>query len=162
MYKKILYLVRGAILAALYVALTMLFQPISFGVVQFRISEILTVFPFFLPEAIPGLFVGCVISNLLGGNGLLDVIFGSLATLAAAYLTFRCRQKWLAPLPPVLVNAIVVGAMLHYTLSWPLLVSMLSVGLGQLVVCYGGGLPLLYLLDKSPGFRKLIRYQNTR
>jgi uncharacterized membrane protein len=156
MDKKIVYLLRGALLAGLYVALTMLFQPISFGVVQFRISEILTVLPFFLPEAIPGLFVGCVISNLLGGNGPLDVIFGSLATLLAAYLTFRCRKKWLAPLPPVLVNAVIVGAVLHFTLSWPLIASMLSVGLGQLVVCYVGGLPLLYLLDRSSGFKKYV------
>ena len=111
---KTSFIVRSAIIAALYFALTYVFQPISFGVVQFRISEVLTVLPFFTATAIPGLFVGCLLSNiLLGGLGLLDMILGSAATLIAAFLTYKFKNKWLAPLPPVVVNGVLVGIMLN-------------------------------------------------
>ena len=150
--KKTLFLVRCAAVAAIYFVLTFLFQPISFGIVQFRIAEILTILPFFMPEAIPGLFVGCLLSNIVGGNGLADVIVGSLATLIAAFMTYKIRRPYLAPLPPVLVNVVLVGPMLSVVLGQPLWLAMGSLLLGQGVVCYVGGLPLLYLLQKVPFF----------
>ena len=145
----------SAVIAALYAALTLMVYPIAFGSVQFRVSEALTILPFFMPEAIIGLFVGCIISNLLSPNiVLLDVVFGSLASLLAAYLTYRMPKKWLAPLPPVIVNAVVIGAVITVSMSAGssfavvFLMNSLSVGFGQLVVCYGVGLPLILVMDK--------------
>ena len=80
------YLTHAAIIAAVYVVLTIIFAPISYGQVQVRISEALTVLPYFTPAAIPGLFIGCIIANIYGGAGIIDIIFGSLATLFAAFL----------------------------------------------------------------------------
>jgi uncharacterized membrane protein len=137
----------GAVIAAMYTALTLIFAPISFGAVQFRISEMLTVLPFFAPTAIYGLFIGCVISNIFGGNGIYDILFGSLATLAAAYATYRIKAKILAPAPPVIINAIVIGVMLGLVYKLDIPLSILTVGLGQLVVLYGLGLPLIYLIE---------------
>lgn len=148
-------LTKAAIIAALYAALTLLVYPFSYGPIQFRISEALTILPFFMPEAIIGLFVGCIISNLLSPNiVILDVVFGSLASLLAAYLTYRMPNKWLAPLPPVIVNAIVIGAVITFSMSAGesfaavLTLNTLSVGAGQLVVCYGLGLPLMFVMRK--------------
>lgn len=141
---------RIGIIAALYATITIILAPISYGhgLFQVRISEALTVLPFIFPESILGLFLGCVLANLYGGLGLIDIIFGSLATLTAAYLTSKMRHPFLAPLPPVLVNAVVVGFVLHYVLKYPLYASMFYVGLGQFLACYFLGLPLLYLLKK--------------
>lgn len=153
------FLVQAAVIAALYSVLVMLatltpWGAISFGGVQFRFSEALTVLPYFTPAAIPGLFVGCLISNVAGtvagvSLGLADIVFGSLATLAAAVCSWLLRRnKWLVPLPPVVINAVVVGLMLHYILKLPLIASVLSVAGGQLVVCYLLGMPLLLALEK--------------
>ena len=154
------FIVHAGIIAALYSALVILgtFTPIgfiNFGPIQLRISEALTVLPYFTPAAIPGLFVGCLISNLVGtaaGVAMLpDVIFGSLATLAAAYASWLLRKrKWLVPLPPVIINAVVVGLLLTYVygINAPLIVNMLTVGAGQVIACYVLGMILLYSLDK--------------
>lgn len=148
-------LTKAGIIAALYAALTLMVYPIAFGSLQFRISEALTILPFFMPEAILGLFVGCIISNLLSPNiVVLDVVFGSLASLLAAYLTYRMPNKWLAPLPPVIVNAFVVGAIITFSMSAGesfaavFAMNSLSVGAGQLIVCYGLGLPLMFIMTK--------------
>jgi uncharacterized membrane protein len=141
-------LARAAMLAAIYAVLTITLAPISYGPVQFRAAEAMTVLPWFYPEAAPGLFLGCLAANFFGGNGLPDVIFGSLATLAAALLTRRIKTPWLAPLPPVLINALVIGAMLSYLLGLPFLLTAVEVGLGQLGACYGLGLPLLFFLKR--------------
>jgi uncharacterized membrane protein len=114
------FLIRAAVIAALYAAVTLLLAPISYGPLQFRVSEALTLLPMLTPAAIPGLFVGCLAANLLGGATALDIVFGSLATLGAAILTRRLREKPLiAALPPVLVNAFVVGAVLAYAYNLP-------------------------------------------
>ena len=156
------YLTRAAIVAALYTAVTLVVYPFSFGALQIRISEALTILPFFMPEAVVGLFIGCIISNLFSTNiVILDVIFGSFATLLAAVLTRFCSKmgrigRWLAPMPPVLVNAIVIGLVIalsttsmsdgaFYTVF---LYNGLTVGAGQLVACYGLGIPLSYIFDK--------------
>lgn len=147
------FLTQAAIIAALYAALTLLLQPISGfqGNFQLRVSEALTLLPVFTPAAVPGLFVGCLIANLLGGATVLDVIFGSLATLLAALLTRRLRfNRFLAALPPVVMNMLIVGAVLAYSLHLPLLPSMGWVALGQLIACYALGLPLVWALAKAP------------
>jgi uncharacterized membrane protein len=144
---------RGALIGALYVLLTLLTIPLGGGV-QLRFSEALCILPYFCPEAVPGLFIGCVIANLITGSIWLDVIFGSLATLAAAYLTYRMKKcgvsKWLAPLPTVVVNAVVVGFLLRYAymVELPLWMCMAGVFAGQALSCYGIGIPLYYALDK--------------
>ncbi len=160
--KKIQYLTVSAMIAAVYLALTMLFYAISFSPMQSRLAEALTVLPYFTPLAIPGLFVGCLISNILGGNGIWDIIIGSLATLLSAFLTYkltfnRPRRKWLAPLPPVLINAVVIGAMLSVLYELPLFVTMLEVGVGQIIACYVAGFPLMLLFESSKKIGELFK-----
>ena len=99
-------LCRAAVIGALYAAVTLLLAPISYGNLQCRVSEALCILPWFFPETSWGLFVGCLLANLLGGNGPLDIIFGSLATLIACLITARVKARGLALLPPVVVNAV--------------------------------------------------------
>ena len=141
-------LVRGALVAGVYASLTMIFAPVSFGPVQVRVAEALTLLPWLWIEAIPGLFVGCLIANLMGGFGIIDVIFGSAATLIAALITYRMPNRYLAAVPPVAVNALVVGGYLSVLLDLPLLLTMLYVGAGQMVACFGLGIPLLSTIEK--------------
>ena len=143
----------AAIIAALYAALTLGFQAISYGAVQFRVSEAMTLLPVLFPEAVPGLAVGCLISNLFNPMGatIYDVVFGTLATLMAAVLTRRIKGSiWLRALPPVLCNAVIIGLVLTYAYGIDLLwMNMLTVGIGQAVVCYGLGVPLVRILQKQ-------------
>ncbi|NLT57529.1 MAG: QueT transporter family protein [Clostridiales bacterium] len=145
---------RAALIAALYFSATVALQPLGYGPVQFRVSEALAVLPFLLPRsAVPGLFVGCLMANLFGGYGLPDIVFGSLATLVAAHMTARCKSRFTAPIPPILVNALVIGPMLYVLYyggpeAMPLWLPVLQVGAGQLAACYGLGLPLLALLER--------------
>ena len=110
-------LTTAAVVGALYAALTLLSSAfgIAFGPVQFRVSEALCVLPFLLPETAWGLFVGCWVANLISPYGALDMVVGSLATLLAALWTSKCRRKWMAPLPPVVCNALLVGAVIGMT-----------------------------------------------
>ena len=145
------FVLRAAVIAALYAAVTMLLAPISYGPLQLRVSEALTLLPILTPAAVPGLFVGCLAANLLGGATALDIVFGSFATLAAAMLTRRFRDKQLlAALAPVVVNAFVVGAVLTYAYNLPFWLTVLQVGVGQLGTCYVLGLPLYYTLRRLP------------
>lgn len=143
-----LRLARGALVAGLYVSITMLFAPVSFGPVQVRVSEALTLLPWLWIEAVPGLFVGCLVANFMGGFGIIDVVFGSLATLASALLTARMPNRYLAAAPPVAVNALVVGGYLSVLLELPVLPTMIYIGLGQAVACFGLGIPLLSLIER--------------
>ena len=137
----------ASIIAALYIALTLLFAPISYGQIQFRISEALTLLPVISQASIPGLFVGCFISNIFGGS-IIDAVFGSLASLLAAILTRRLREKlWLAALMPVSINAVVISLVLWYTSGLHPLISLLTVGAGQAVVCYLLGVPMVKLMQ---------------
>ncbi len=143
------YMVQGALIAGIYIVLTLAFGFMGFGPVQFRLSEVLTVLPYFTPAAIPGLFIGCLFSNFLGGAHQLDVIFGSLATLLAAYVSYHLRKKpYLVPLPPVVVNMIVVPIILKITANVPFWMTVFTVGLGQVAACYGLGYPFMLLLKK--------------
>ncbi len=144
-------LIQGAVIASIYVVLTFIFAPISYGVMQVRISEALTILPFFTPVAIPGLFIGCLVANILGPYGLIDMVFGSLATLLSAYLSYVLRKNSaLVPLPPVIVNGIVIGGLLHFGYGVPvsLIGCILWVSLGQGISCYGLGYPLLNILRR--------------
>ena len=134
MFKKLLTtrsLCVSAVIAALYAALTLLLAPISYGGVQCRLSEAMTLLPMILPQAIPGLFVGCLIANLYTGM-ITDIIFGSLATLIAAIGTYLLRKKpLLAAACPVLANAVIVGLTLSLSLNLPLLLTMAEVAIGE-------------------------------
>lgn len=152
-------LVLCGVIAAMYTALTVLLEPISYGGTQFRISEALTLLPMLFPQTVPALAVGCFLANLLGGCTLLDIIFGSLATLLAAYLTSKHTNPFLGAVYPVVINAIVIGAVLTVTTaepSWALLgLNMAGVGIGQLGACYLVGVPLVYVLRRVPVIRTL-------
>ena len=147
----------AAAVAALYAALTLLFSAFSYGPVQLRIAEALTMLPVLLPQAVPGLALGCLIANLFGSATPWDVVFGTLATLVAAILTRRYRKPlWLAALMPVAVNAVIIGLVLHFTLTDVLLLpTMGSIGLGQAVAVYGLGIPLVLALARIPAVRTL-------
>ena len=157
-------LTLAAVVGAIYVVLGYfgnIFN-LTFGVIQCRFSEALTVLPFLSPVTTWGLFIGCVITNILIPYGALDMIFGSAATLLAAVLTARCKKKWLAPLPPVLCNAVVIGALIAFqtvgftAAFWPAFgYQALTIGAGELVACYVLGLPLMSALERLvPQFRK--------
>ena len=139
-------------IAALYIALTALFAPISFGAIQFRVSEALTLLPILTPAAVPGLFIGCLLSNLILGAPWQDVIVGSFASLLAAILTriFR-RSYWFAALMPVLMNGLLVGGMLSVVFSLPFWATAATVALGEAAVSYMLGIPLIHLMQKRFG-----------
>ncbi|MDR1133207.1 MAG: QueT transporter family protein [Synergistaceae bacterium] len=149
MREKISLLTRGAAIAALYASLTLILQPISYGPCQVRVSEALTLTPALWPEAIPGLFVGCFIANVLGGYGLWDIFLGSAATLLAAFLTRKAKNDFLAAASPVVVNALVVGFYMSYVTGMPTLMWMLNVGVGEMIACFALGLPLLRFLRRT-------------
>lgn len=136
-------------IAAIYSALTISLAPISYGPVQFRVSEALTLLPFYMPESIPGLFIGCVFSNFYGGYGLPDMVFGGLATLIAAILTRKSRNIYLAALWPVVSNMIIIGVMLHVLIGVPLIATCIYVGLGEAGACYIIGVPLMKILERQ-------------
>ncbi len=122
----------SAMIAALYAALTLLLAPISYGAIQCRISEAMTLLPLLLPQAIPGLAVGCLVANLLSPVAIWDVLFGTLATLLAAIGTYALRKKpLLAALCPVVSNGLIVGAVLSIFYALPLWLTMLQVAVGE-------------------------------
>lgn len=151
--KSTLYLAQGAVIAALYVTLTYVFAPISFREVQVRVAEALTILPVFTPAAIPGLFIGCILGNIVGGALLPDVIFGSLATLIGAFFTRKLRHAspWLAPIPPILSNTIIIPFVLRYAylIELPIPLMMLTVCIGEVLSCGGLGMILYFALNKK-------------
>lgn len=148
----------AAVIAAAYAALT-LYLP-AYGSIQVRLAEAFTVLPFLFPAAVPGVVVGCLLANLLSPYGMVDVVCGTAATLLGALLTMRAPNRYLAPLPPVLCNGVIIGAMLAwYEVGFgpgfgPIFAAnAFTVGLGELVACYGLGLPLLIALPKVKFFQ---------
>ena len=141
------FIAQGALIAAAYVALTIAFAPISFKEIQVRISEALTILPVFTPSAVPGFAVGCLLANILGGAELLDVIFGSLATLIGAVGTrmLRNRKPVLAVIPPIVANMLIIPFVLRYAygILLPIPLMMLTIGIGEIISCGILGL-LLY------------------
>ena len=159
-------LATAAIIAALYTVMSLMSSVfgLTYGAIQCRFSEALCVLPFLLPETAWGLGVGCLIANLLSPYGILDIVVGSAATLLAALLTARCKKKWLAPLPPVLANMVLVGLVLSYEQAgasaafWPAYAfNALTVGAGEVVACYGLGLLLLWRLEKSKALQNYLQ-----
>lgn len=164
---------QAAIISALYLVITIAFAPISYSLVQFRISESLMLLAAITPSAIPGLFVGCIIANLYGGFGIIDIAFGSTATLLAAILTWYIAKKTASirnkskvaiyPLPAIIINGIIVGGYLPFIipeirdLSESFLIvlgiSAGSVMLGQIVVTYLLGIPLYLAIKRTNVFR---------
>lgn len=155
--KKIRNIAVGAVVAALYIVLTYLSNllGIANGVIQVRLSEILTVMPIFTPAAIPGLFVGCLFSNILTGCALWDVVFGSLATLIGAIGTYFLRKhNILALVPPILANAVIVPFVLlfAYSLEGSYWYFFTTVGIGEIISCGFFGTILLKSLKKHNKF----------
>ncbi|WRS27507.1 QueT transporter family protein [Oscillospiraceae bacterium MB08-C2-2] len=161
----------SAMIGALYTVLCLGFAPFSFGAVQVRLAEALTLLPIFSPFAVVGVTLGCAVSNLVGAMtganilGLWDIPLGTLATFLAGICTWKLRNvrlstrfgsiPWLAPLPPVLFNALIIGAELTVMMtsgSWNtgiFLINALQVGIGQIVSCYAVGLPFAVVLDRT-------------
>ena len=149
--KKVLFIVQAAAIAAIYVVLTVVFAPLSFGEVQVRFAEALTILPYFTPAAIPGLFVGCIIGNFLGGAIPVDIICGSIATLIGAVGSYALRkQKFLVPVPPIVANTVIVPFVLFYGygINLPIPLMMLSIGAGEVLSCGVLGLVILFALDR--------------
>ena len=151
--KKTKTMTQAALIAALYVVLTFVANAMGLasGAIQIRLSEALTILPCFTPAAIPGLFIGCLISNILVGSVLWDIIFGSIATLLGALGTYALRKyKWCAPIPPILSNAIIVPFVLVYaygvTDALPFLA--FTVGMGEVISAGVLGMILLKSLEK--------------
>jgi uncharacterized membrane protein len=146
-----LYLAEAAVIAALYTVLVMVFQFSSFGPIQFRIAEALTVLPYFTPAAIPGVTIGCFLSALFTGADVLDMVFGSMATLIAAVLSYQLRRhKFLVPIPPIVLNALIIPWVLRFAYgeAQPIPVMILSVGAGEIVAVGVLGMVLLLALDR--------------
>ena len=157
MNNKTRFITKAALIAAVYVILTYVTNlfGLANGAVQLRISEALTVLPYFTSSAVPGLFVGCLISNLVTGCTAVDVIFGSIATLLGAIGTrFLRRYKYLAPLPPIVANVAIIPLVLMYAagvdLGWCYLA--LTIGAGEVLSCGLLGIPLLKSLEKKAKF----------
>lgn len=155
-HPRALFIAQAAMIAAIYVVLTFIAN--AFGLanyaIQVRFSEALTVLPFFTPAAVPGLFAGCMLSNILTGCMPLDVVFGSLATLIGACGTYALRKyKWLAPLPPIAANTVIVPFVLAYVYQFEGSIPyfMLTVGVGEVISCGILGMILLFSLKRYAG-----------
>ncbi len=159
---SLVYLTHAGVIAAVYTALTMLLQPLSYGALQVRVSELLTVLPVYTPAAVPGLAVGCFLSNLLGLTagtnpaGGWDLLFGTAATLLAAWISRKTGGvrfgglPLLSTLPPIIINALVVGTELYVVYGgFPWWLHMAAVAGGQAVACVGGGLLLAATFEKT-------------
>lgn len=166
--KRLRMLVEASVIAAIYAALTVAIYPLSYGAVQFRFSEALTVLPVFTPAAIPGLTIGCFIANITGPYSWIDAVFGTLATLLASLCTYFARNIRFRGVPllsflfPVLFNAVIIGLEINlfflpegesFTFMG-FLISALWVGVGELVVCYLLGTPLFAAISKTKLFPK--------
>lgn len=164
---------QAALIAAVYAVMTIAFSPISFGLVQFRVSEAFMLIAALTPTAIPGLFIGCILANLFGGLGIVDIAFGSMATLLAALVTYYGSKRiplklqkikpFLLPIPTVIFNGVIVGGYLPFvipeirnmagSLNAVLAMSIGSVMLGELVITYLLGIPLYLAIKKTSIFR---------
>lgn len=165
---KISYIITASLIAALYAGLTYLSNAfgLAYGPIQLRISEVLTILPVFTPAAIPGLTVGCFIANI-GSFNIADMVFGTIATLCAALLTYIFKNIMikgipiLAFFPPVIVNALVIGLEIELFFltpdvfsMWGFVIAGLEVGLGQLIVCYAFGIPFYLICKKNKIFQR--------
>ena len=162
-------LARGAVIAALYTALTLLLAPISYGQLQVRLSEALTLLPILLPETVPALAIGCLLSNILGGCTIFDIVFGTLATLMACLVTYKLRNVRIkglaipASLPPVVFNMIIVGAFeitFFFSDGAPTAAlaafNAVTVGIGEIISCTVLGVALVKLIESNDSLHKIF------
>lgn len=163
MHNNTLRLAQGALIAAVYVVLTLLFAPISYGPLQVRIAEILTILPMFTFSAVPGLFIGCLLANLIAGAAAIDVWLGSLATLIGAALGYVLRRsRWLVPLPTVIANALIIPVVLKYgygIVEFPYPLQALYIGIGEILGCFVLGELLATALLKRKDLLSFIQKQ---
>ena len=141
-------------IAALYVVLTFIAGGLASGVIQIRLSEALTILPYFTAAAIPGVTIGCLLSNWLTGCVIWDILFGTLATLIGALGSYALRRhQWLVPIPPIVANTVIVPFVLRYAYgaedAFPFMMG--TVGLGEILSCYVLGMLLLLALKKFSG-----------
>lgn len=160
MKKRTNFITQGAIVAVIYVILTLVSNSLGLasGVVQIRLSEALTILPMFIPAAVPGLFIGCLLANLICGNMLLDVVFGSLATLFGAVGTYYYgKNKWIAPLFPIISNTVIVSLVLKYVycISGAIWYFAFTVFLGEVISCGVLGILLFNALKRTKGIDKI-------
>lgn len=158
---KVLFLTQAALIAAVYVVLCVVFAPISYGEIQVRIAEALVILPYFTPAAIPGLFIGCFLSNMIGGSILVDMVFGSIATLLGAIGSYYLRRnRILVLLPPIIANTLIVPFVLYYGygVNLPIPFMMLTVGIGEVIAVAVLGSILLDVLARYKGV--IFRNQN--
>lgn len=141
-------LTRGAMITGLYIVITYILAPVSFGPLQFRASEALTVLPILYPEAIPALFLGVLFSNIFGGLGMVDIIGGSFVTLIAAYFTYYYRGSILAYLSPVVFNGLLISIYLKVLFGLPYWLTVIQISISEAVVIFLLGYPLIYYLKK--------------
>lgn len=151
--KRVTFITQAAMIAAIYVVLTLFVSAFNLasGAIQVRISEALTILPAFTPAAIPGLFLGCMISNLISGCMLWDVVFGSLATLIGAVGSYLLRNwKYAVPVPPIAANTLIIPLVLSYVYQLPEGVPyfMVTIGIGELLSCGILGILLYNILSK--------------
>lgn len=151
--KRQQYVTRAAIIAAIYCIVTYILKPISYGPIQIRVAEALTILPLIEQSAIPGLYVGCLLANILGGQGPWDIYLGSLITLIAAYLTSKMPNPILGALPPIVLNALGVSYYLSLLYNVPYWITAGYIGIGQLLAVGGLGIPLFYLLKRTGIFK---------
>ena len=150
-------LARLAVVTALYAALTVALQPISFGLVQLRVSEILVLLCFYRRDYSIALILGCFIANCFSPMALMDMVFGTLATAIAVIPMFSLRNIWIASLLPVVSNAIIISAELYICYNQPMWLGVLTVGAGELIAVTLVGCPLFKLvIERSKPFMKLV------
>lgn len=157
MNTKVLFITKAAMIAAMYMALTLLGMSFAYGPVQIRFAEALSILPVFTSAAIPGLTIGCALANLFGPYGIPDLIFGSIATLLSSIFAYLVRNikfrglPLLAPLGAVVFNSLIISFVIYFfTLEKVAYISSaLWIGLGQALSCYGLGIPLYYILKKA-------------
>lgn len=159
---KTVFMVQAAVIAAIYVVLTMTFLPVSFGPIQFRISEALCILPYFTPAAVPGVFIGCLLSNLMGTAVVLDVVMGSVATLIGACGSYVLRRKkWMVCIPPIVSNMMIIPWVLRYAYGAKEMIPylMATVGIGEILAIGVLGNILLTALCR---YQHLILKKNTK
>lgn len=152
------FMTQAALIAALYASLTMISAPISFGPIQFRISEALAILPYFTPAAVPGLGIGCFLANLLVGGHWLDVVFGTLATATGAFFSYKLRaHPALVPLPPIISNTLIIPWVLRFAYGSKemILFMVASIGISEIIAIGLLGSLLLVALKKV-GAQKLF------
>ncbi len=150
-------LLKVSLVAAIYAVITYVLAPISFGAIQFRLSEIMTLLAFIDPLYVPALTLGCGIANLFSPVGVIDVIVGTAATFIATFAMSKSKNMIIASLYPTIVNAVMIGAMLYYAFNLPLVLSALQVGVGEFVVVTLIGVPIFKLLSRNKNLKNILK-----